>query len=398
MFNPATMFNLATRRSVLNIALPALLLSLSAACSTEHANKPETKTQKEVTVQEFGKTPAGEAVQIYTLTNAQGMEARITNYGGIVVSLKTPDRDGTFADVVLGHDTLDGYFQKGSYFGALIGRYGNRIAKGQFTLDGKTYTLAKNNGPNSLHGGEKGFNQAVWTAEPVNSADGPGLSLTYVSADGEEGYPGTLNVKVVYTLTNDNGLQIEYEATTDKKTVLNLTNHSYFNLKDAGATPILDHELMINADRYTPVDATLIPTGELAPVEGTPFDFRNPTAIGTRIDDDNQQLKFGMGYDHNFVLNRNGDGLILAATVFEPTTGRRMEVLTTQPGVQFYTGNFLDGTVTGKGGTAYQRRSALCLETQHFPDSPNHPEFPSTVLEPGQTYQATTVYRFSAQK
>jgi aldose 1-epimerase len=391
------MFNQAMFQSPGIVLLVLLELLLGSGCTTQQVSQPETKTQKDVTVEEFGKTPAGEAVQIYTLTNAQGMEARITNYGGIVVSLKTPDRNGAFADVVLGHDTLDGYFQNSPYFGALIGRYGNRIAKGEFALDGKTYTLAKNNGPNSLHGGTKGFDQVVWKAEPLNSEDGPALSLTYVSADGEEGYPGTLNVKVVYTLTNDNALRIEYEATTDKKTVLNLTNHSYFNLKDAGATPILDHVLMINADRYTPVDATLIPTGELAPVEGTPFDFRQPTAIGTRIDDDNQQLKFGMGYDHNFVLTRSADGLSLAATVSEPTTGRRMEVLTTQPGVQFYTGNFLDGTITGKGGTKYQQRTALCLETQHFPDSPNQPEFPSAVLEPGQTYQATTLYRFSAQ-
>jgi aldose 1-epimerase len=347
-------------------------------------------------VQEFGKSPDGQAVQVYTLINSQGMEARITNYGGTVVSLKTPDRNGSLADVVMGHDGVEGY--AGSpYFGALIGRYGNRIANGQFKLHGKTYELAKNNGPNHLHGGIKGFDKVVWTAEPVTSEAGPGLSLTYVSADGEEGYPGTLNAKVVYTLTNDNALRIEYAATTDKPTVVNLTNHSYFNFKDAGATNILDHVMMINADSYTPVDKTLIPTGDLAPVEGTPFDFREPTAIGARIDQDNEQLKFGLGYDHNFVINRSAEGLGLAATVVEPTTGRRMEVLTTEPGVQFYSGNFLDGTVTGKGGTVYQKRAGFCLETQHYPDSPNQPQFPTTVLEPGQTYRTTTVYRFSAQ-
>lgn len=391
------MFNHAARRSARNLAF---LLSFEClfitACSVEDANQAETKTQKEITVQEFGKTAAGEAVQIYTLTNAQGMEARITNYGGTVVSLKTADRNGAFADVALGHDNVDGY-PKSPYFGAIIGRYGNRIGNAQFTLQGNTYTLAKNNGPNHLHGGIKGFDKVVWKAEPVSSPEGQGLSLTYVSADGEEGYPGTLNAKVVYVLTNDNALRIDYEATTDKPTVVNLTNHAYFNLKDAGATTILDHELMLNADRYTPVDKTLIPTGELAPVEGTPFDFRQPTAIGARIDGDHEQLKFGLGYDHNFVLNPGADGLTLAATVIEPTTGRRMEVLTSEPGIQFYSGNFLDGTVTGRAGTVYQRRAGFCLETQHFPDSPNKAQFPTTTLEPGQTYRTTTVYRFSAQ-
>ncbi len=394
------MFNKTAQHRVSGALFPLTLACLLvAACGSstpEEGGEAETSTQKEVTVQEFGKSPDGQPVQIYTLTNSQGMEARITNFGGIVVSLKTPDRNGNLADIVLGHDSVEKY--AGSpYFGALIGRYGNRIANGQFTLNGETYELPKNNGPNSLHGGVKGFDKVVWTAEPVNGPDGPGLSLTYVSADGEEGYPGTLTAKVVYTLTNDDALRIEYEATTDKPTVVNLTNHSYFNFKDAGATDILGHVMMINADRYTPVDATLIPTGELAPVEGTPFDFREPTAIGARIEQDNEQLKFGLGYDHNFVINRSAEGLGLAARVVEPTTGRRMEVLTTEPGIQFYSGNFLDGTITGKGGTVYQKRSGFCLETQHFPDSPNQENFPSTVLEPGQTYSTTTVYRFSAE-
>ena len=392
------MFDKSVPRSVRHFALLlSLTCLLNTACSVEDATQSETKTEKEVAVQEFGKSPQGEAVQIHTLTNPQGMEARISNYGGIVVSLKTPDRNGAFADVVLGHDSVEGY-AKSPYFGAIIGRYGNRIGNAQFALQGNTYPLARNNGPNHLHGGIKGFDKVVWTAEPVNSPEGQGLSLSYVSADGEEGYPGTLSAKVVYLLTNDNALRIDYEASTDKPTIVNLTNHAYFNLKDAGATTILDHELMLNADRYTPVDKTLIPTGELAAVEGTPFDFRQPTAIGARIDGDHEQLKFGLGYDHNFVLNRSADGLVLAATVFEATTGRRMEVLTTEPGVQFYSGNFLDGTVSGRGGAVYQRRSGFCLETQHFPDSPNKPQFPSTVLEPGQAYRTTTVYRFSAQQ
>jgi aldose 1-epimerase len=394
------MFNKKAQRRLSSAVFPLTLSCLlAAACGSstvEEASEAEAPSQKEVTVQEFGKSPDGQAVQVYTLTNAQGVEARITNYGGTVVSLKTPDRNGNFADVVLGHDSVEGY-QASPYFGALIGRYGNRIGNAQFTLNGETYQLAKNNGPNALHGGIKGFDKAIWKAEPMNGEQGPGLSLSYVSADGEEGYPGALTVKVVYTLTNDNALRIDYEATTDKPTVVNLTNHTYFNFKDVGASDILSHEMMLNADRYTPVDKTLIPTGELASVEGTPFDFREPTAIGARIDGDHEQLQFGLGYDHNFVINRSAEGLGLAATVVEPTTGRRMEVLTTEPGVQFYTGNFLNGTVTGKGGTVYQKRAGFCLETQHYPDSPNQESFPSTVLEPGQTYSTTTVYRFSTQ-
>lgn len=345
---------------------------------------------------DFGKTAEGIAVQIYTLTNKKGVEARITNYGGIVVSLKTPDRKGAMGDIVLGFDSLDGYLTSPSpYFGALIGRYGNRIAHARFALNGVEHKLAANNGENSLHGGNRGFNKVVWT--PRELSDG-GLELTYLSKDGEEGYPGNLRVTVTYHLTEANELKIEYAASTDKDTVLNLTNHSYFNLKGAGNGDILDHVLTLNADKFTPVDAGLIPTGDLRSVNGTPFDFRKGTAIGARIEQGDEQLKLGKGYDHNWVLNKSGNSLSLAARVEEPSTGRVLEVHTTEPGVQFYTGNFLDGTVKGKGGKVYGFRSGFCLETQHFPDSPNQSQFPSTVLRPGQAFRSTTVYRFSAKK
>lgn len=346
----------------------------------------------------FGKTLEGKAVELYTLTNRNGMEASITTYGAIVVSLTAPDRDGKYADVVLGFDRLEGYLAGHPYFGAIVGRYGNRIAKGKFTLDEKEYTLAVNNGENHLHGGIKGFDKAVWQARASIKKTGVELALTYTSADGEEGYPGNLAVKAVYTLTNDNELKIEYSATTDKPTPVNLTNHSYFNLAGQGSGDILGHELMIAADRFTPVDQGLIPTGELRPVEGTPFDFRKPTAIGARIEQADEQLKFGGGYDHNFVLNKQQQGALeLAASVYELKSGRRMEVFTTEPGIQFYCGNFLDGTNVGKGGKVYNFRNGLCLETQHFPDSPNKPEFPSVILKPGKEYSTTTVYKFSAE-
>ncbi|MCU1275965.1 MAG: aldose 1-epimerase [Bryobacterales bacterium] len=346
----------------------------------------------------FGKTKDGQAVDLYTLTNGHGMEVAITNYGGIVVSVKTPDRNGKLADVVLGFDNFEGYLQTMPYFGALIGRYGNRIANGRFTLDAREYHLAQNNGPNALHGGLRGFDKRIWSAKEIRAKDAPALELSYLSKDGEEGYPGNLSATVTYSLTPKNELKIDYAATTDKDTVVNLTNHSYFNLAGEGQGNVLPHVVMINADRFTPVDSTLIPTGELKSVEGTPFDFRKPTPIGARINDKNQQLQFGKGYDHNFVLNGDGGGLKLAARVTDPSSGRVMEVLTTQPGLQFYTGNFLDGTVRGKGGVAYGQRSAFCMETQHFPDSPNHPAFPSTVLKPGQRYQTTTVYRFAVDR
>jgi aldose 1-epimerase len=347
----------------------------------------------------FGKTPDGQPVDLYVLTNKNGVEAAITNYGGAVVSLKVPDRNGKFGDVVLGYDSLDGYVNDKGYFGAIVGRYGNRIGHAQFSIDGKTYTLAKNNGENSLHGGIKGFNKAVWAAKELPAKNGQSLELTYLSKDGEEGFPGNLHVRVVYTLTDSNELKIEYSATTDKKTVVNLTNHSYFNLAGPGSGDILGHQLAIEADKFTPVDASLIPTGELRDVPGTPLDFGKATAIGARIDQDDEQLKLGHGYDHNFVLRRAaGAPISLAARVMEPNTGRVLEVWTTEPGVQFYTGNFLDGTARGKGGLAYARRSAFCLETQHFPDSPNQPKFPSVVLNPGEKYSTTTTYKFTSEK
>jgi aldose 1-epimerase len=348
--------------------------------------------------QSFGKTESGEAVDLYTLANKNGMEVAITNFGGIVVSLKAPDRNGKFDDVVLGYDQLDGYLTNKAFFGALIGRYGNRIAHGQFKLDGTTYNLPKNDGDNTLHGGMRGFNKRLWTAKDVSSNKGAALELTYLSKDGEEGFPGNLSAKVIYTLTDQNELHIDYSATTDKDTVVNLTNHSYFNLAGQGKGDILGHQLLIKADRFTPVDQTLIPSGDLKAVKGTPFDFITPTAIGERINQDDQQLKFGKGYDHNWVLNGGIKATpALAAEAYEPKSGRVLQVWTTEPGVQFYSGNFLDGTITGKSGKVYNLRYAFCLETQHFPDSPNHANFPSTELKPGEKYHTSTIFKFSAR-
>lgn len=342
----------------------------------------------------FGTAPDGTEVQLFTLRNAQGLIATITNYGGLVTSLQVPDKQGKLSDIVLGFDELKAYQRQppydSPYFGALIGRYGNRIAKGKFTLDGKEYTLATNNGPNTLHGGKRGFDKVVWQATPSTSADGPTLTLKYTSKDGEEGYPGNLTATVVYTLTNTDALRIEYTATTDKATPVNLTNHSYFNLGYGQAKDILSHELMLEADRYTVVDNTLIPTGELRAVVNTPFDFRQPHTIGERI------AQVPGGYDHNWVLN--GSGTRTAAKVYEPTSGRTMEVVTDQPGVQFYSGNFLDGSLTGKQSVTYTKHAGLALETQHFPDSPNQKSFPSTILQPGETYHSTTEYRFGVRK
>jgi aldose 1-epimerase len=351
---------------------------------------------------DFGVTPDGDSVDLFTLTNPNGVTMEVTNYGGIITSLRVPDREGTLEDVVLGFDSLsaytsDAYRAANPYFGALIGRYGNRIAGGEFTLDGETYTLETNDGPNHLHGGEAGFDQVVWDAESVRRGDSVGVVLSHTSPDGHGGYPGRLDVAVTYTLTPDNALAVDYRATTTKATPVNLTQHSYFNLDGHGDGPILDHELMIDADRFTPVDSTLIPTGELRPVEGTPFDFTEPTPIGARIDADHRQIEYGGGYDHNFVLaETDADTLRLAARLYEPDTGRLLTVHTTEPGLQFYAGNFLDGSFTGKGET-YGRREGLALETQHFPNSPNQPTFPSTILRPDEEYTTRTVYRFSTR-
>ena len=348
----------------------------------------------------FGKTTGGEQIELYSLTNKKGMEVSITNFGATVVTLKVPDRSGKAADIVLGYDTLDGYENGTSYFGATVGRYGNRIAGGKFSIDGKTYTLPKNNGENTLHGGIVGFNKRVWKAQEIASKEGESLEMTYLSADGEEGFPGNLSAKVMFTLPAErNELKIDYTATTDKDTVLNLTNHSYFNLSGEGSGDVLDHVMTLHSKQFTPVDKTLIPTGELRDVASTPLDFTSATAIGKRINESYEQLVFGKGYDHNWVLVRSGsgNGLTIAAEAYEPKSGRKLEVLTTEPGVQFYSGNFLDGTVKGKGNKAYAQRAAFCLETQHFPDSPNHPNFPSTVLKPNSVFHSETVFRFSAK-
>ena len=370
----------------------------TAATTTAPADSAATGTSASAmpTSASFGKTADGTEIQLFTLTNTKGMKATISTYGGALTGLLVPDKAGKLSDVVLGFDQAEGYlspeFKKANpYFGALIGRYGNRIAKGKFTLDGQAYQVGVNNNGNSLHGGNVGFNQKIWTAKPGTSADGQTLMLTYSSKDGEEGYPGNLSVTVTYTLTSDNALKIDYRATTDKATPVNLTNHTYFNLALGQSQDILAHQVTIPADRYTVVNEQLIPTGELRPVEGTPFDFTTPHAIGERI------AQVPGGYDHNWVLNQT-TGQHSAATVYEPTTGRTMQVTTDQPGVQFYTGNFLDGSLKGKAGVVYGKHAGFCLETQHFPDSPNQPTFPSTILKPGDTYHTTTSYTFGVRK
>ena len=362
------------------------------------AGQPKSQVNSRTHKRAFGKTGDGKQVDLYVLSNKNGVEVDITNFGAAVVSLKVPDRHGKTDDVVLGYDDLDGYLHDKSYFGATVGRYANRIAHGKFTLNGTTYTLAKNDGENHLHGGVRGFNKVVWEAKDVSIAGAAALQLNYLSKDGEEGYPGNLSVQVTYTLTNNNELKIDYAATTDKDTVLNLTHHSYFNLAGQGKGDILQHQLLLHASRFTPVDATLIPTGEIRSVKGTPLDFASATAIGSRIGQDDEQLKLGHGYDHNFVLDGGTEGApVLAAQVYEPSSGRVMEVWTTQPGVQFYSGNFLDDTIRGKSGSTYRRRAAFCLETQHFPDSPNKPNFPSTILKPGSQFKSSTTYKFSSR-
>jgi len=374
-------------------ALDALLLLVwVVGCRSDSATPASHGT---VSRASFGVTPDGESVDVFTLANASGVEVRAITYGGIIVSLRVPDRDGRLGDIVLGFDDLDGYVEGSPYFGAIVGRYANRIANGQFTLAGETYHLATNNGPNHLHGGVRGFDKIVWHAEMLESDSGVAVIFTHTSPDGDEGYPGTLSVRVTYTLTPNNELVVDYLATTDHATPINLSQHTYFNLAGDGRRDVLEHVLTISAAHFTPVDATLIPTGVIAPVAGTPFDFTTPTAIGARIDLEDEQLENGGGYDHNFVLDRDGAGLAHAARVEEPTTGRVLDVYTTEPGLQFYSGNFLDGSIIGKSGWVYRRRYGFCLETQHFPDSPNQPVFPSTILRPGEEYRSRTVFVFS---
>jgi len=357
----------------------------------------QAEAKMDVKKQAWGKTADGKQIDLYVLTNDKGFEVKVTNFGAAVVSIMAPDRQGKMADVILGYDSAAGYQNDTAYLGTAIGRYGNRIGGAQFSLDDKVYKLAKNDGANSLHGGAKGFNKVLWTAEEVRDKDGVGVRLRYLSKDGEEGYPGNLSATITYTVTNANELKMHYQATTDKPTVANLTNHAYFNLLGDAAGDILGHELMINADKYLPVDKGLIPTGELRSVKGTPLDFTKPTAVGARINDKDEQMVLGGGYDHCWVLNKKGLEMSLAARMYEPKTGRVMEVTTTEPAIQFYTGNFLNGTIKGKKGTVYQKRMAFCLETEHYPDSPNKPSFPTTVVKPGETYSTTTVYKFSAK-
>lgn len=358
-----------------------------------------TATPPRIEQTPFGTTADGRPVDLFTLRNRGGLTASVTGWGGIVTALSVPDRRGVLEDVVLGHDRLAGYLAGNrAYLGAIVGRCANRIALGRFALEGRTYTLARNDGANHLHGGARGFDQALWDARPFEAAGAAGVELSLVSPDGDEGYPGALTAQVRYTLTDADALEIEYQARTDRTTLCNLTHHGYFNLRGGARGDVLDHVLQLHARRYTPVDAGLIPTGELAPVDGTPFDFTRPTPIGARIDLPHPQLQLARGYDHNFALDRPGPGLAPAARLVHPGSGRVLEVLTTEPGIQLYSGNFLDGSVVGKGGARYGFRAALCLETQRFPDAPNHPGFPSVALAPGEIYRSTTVYRFSVER
>lgn len=381
-----------TRLSV----LPFLFLIMTS-CTPQSENASQEGESSEfalkgIAVAPFGKLKDGTPISLYTMSNGKGITMKVMNYGGIITSLEVPDKTGKLVDVILGYDSLAAYEKQNPFFGALVGRYGNRIGKGKFTLDGKEYSLVQNNNGNHLHGGTRGFDKVVWKIEEVPSDEGVALKLSYLSKDMEEGYPGNLNTEVIYTLTEDNTVRFDYKATTDKKTIVNLTQHTYFNL-NGGKTDILGHEVAINADHIVAVDEQLIPTGELRPVENTPFDFRKPVAIGARINAEDEQIKFGKGYDHCWVLN--GEGFRQAAVAYDSTTGIEMTLRTTEPGVQFYTGNFLNGSLTGKGNVVYNQRTGFCLETQHFPDSPNKKEFPSVVLEPGQTYSTQTSYQFS---
>ena len=385
-----------TRLILMTSTVATMALTLVSACGRAPATTevPPAIVAPAIERSTFGTLPDGAVVERFTLTNANGVTVVLSSLGAAIHSIRVPDREGRPADVVLGFETFDQWVAGRPFFGVIVGRYANRIAGGRFTLDNATYTLATNNGPNHLHGGTRGFDKVVWRAEPLAGNDGDAVRFTYVSADGEEGYPGTLTTSATYTLTADNEVRIDYTATTDKATVVNLTNHAYFNL--AGAGTVLEHELQIDADRYTPVNATLIPTGELASVDGTPFDFRQATAIGARIAADHPQIRIGGGYDHNFVLNGAAGELRLAARAFDPSSGRTLEVRTTEPGVQLYSGNFAS-PIEGRGGASYPRHAGFCLETQHFPDSPNQPSFPSTELRPGDTFESTTVFRFGVQ-
>ena len=385
--------------------LPQLFLTCLAltACGGKGTAAPAKEQpmpmESRFTRAPFDTAPGGTPVELFTLTNDLGMEVRAMTYGAIILSIQVPDAKGVLGDVVLGYDSLAGYLNDSSYFGAVVGRYANRISRGRFTLDGKPFTLATNNGANTLHGGLHGFDKAVWSPDRVSSDSGIGVAFTLVSRDGEEGYPGTLTARVTYTLMRRrNELVVDYEAATDKATPVNLTNHSYFNLAGAGTRDILDHVLTLQADSMTPVDASLIPTGQVTAVAGTPFDFRSATAIGARIDAADAQLHRGAGYDHNFVARRSSPGLVPVAHIEEPTTGRTLDVSSTEPGLQFYTGNGLDGAISGKGGRVYRRHYGFCLETQHYPDSPNHPAFPSTILRPGDVYRSRTVFAFGVAR
>lgn len=369
------------------LATAAVVAALLLACA-----RPDRVTLSRFP---FGRLPDGRAVESFTMTNPHGIVVQAITWGGIITVIRTPDRSGRTGDIVAGFDDLDGYLEHSPYFGAIVGRYANRIAGGRFVLDSVTYQLARNNGPNALHGGLRGFDKVLWTGEPVESDSGAGVTLRYTSPDGEEGYPGAVAVTVRYLLTPRDELIVEYQATTTRPTPINLSQHTYWNLHGGGNGDILDHVLTLDASAYTPVDSTLIPTGEIAPVAGTPFDFRTPTAIGARIDSPDTQLRYGRGYDHNWVLDRGGrTGLVHAVRLLDPVSGRTLDISTTEPGLQFYSGNFLDGSITGKLGRVYGHRSFLALETQHFPDSPNHPDFPSTILRPGETFRSQTVFRF----
>ena len=384
-----------TFKTVITLTMLAAILAL-ASCGS----KSVTRKYSEVKILEadFGQLADGRSAKLYTLRNSNGIEMTVSDYGGIIVSLKVPDRNGRFDDIVLGYENLSDYLKETPYFGAIIGRYGNRIGKAKFSIDGDEYMLAANDGANHLHGGEVGFDKVLWKADPVIGGDAAAITFSYLSKDGEEGYPGNLNCKVTYTLGNDNSLRFDYEATTDKPTVCNLTQHAYWNLGGHDSGTILDHELVLHADHFTPVDKGLIPTGELRRVAGTPFDFRKPATIGSRIAEKNEQLNFGKGYDHNWVISRESrKEMELAATLYEPGSGRLMEVWTEEPGIQFYSGNFLDGKLTGKADVKYAHRSGLCLETQHYPDSPNQGSFPSVILRPGEVYKTSTLHKFKVK-